>query len=293
MDRRKAIALMSGAVGSLSLPAEGKAMLPAAPRDASKPATLEIRGIVIGDGATKTIVSLIERNVKATLAQAQKLAAMPEVDVVEFRLDHLDAVDDKQEVARLSSAVAQAVAPKPLIITFRTKAEGGEKAIEPGAYASLYAAIAAANVGDLFDIQAAMLNAPEVADTMKRLQAAGRRVILSHHDFQRTPSEAEMLHLLRAQQAQGADICKLAVMPHDAGDVLRLLSATWTMRSRYADRPLITMSMNGIGAVSRLSGEIFGSSMSFGSVGRISAPGQMPVASLQASVETLHRSLHG
>lgn len=48
----------------------------------------------------------------------------------------------------------------------------------------------------------------------------------------------------------------MAVMPNDTGDLLTPLDATYTMNTKYADRPIITMSMAGTGLISRLSGEV-------------------------------------
>lgn len=66
--------------------------------------------------------------------------------------------------------------------------------------------------------------------------------------------------------------------------MLTLLSATEEMARCYADRPIITMSMSSQGVVSRLCGEVFGSSMTFGAVGQVSAPGQIPVDQLAKSL---------
>ena len=91
-------------------------------------------------------------------------------------------------------------------------------------------------------------------------------------------------------QECGADLLKLAAMPTDAEDVLTLLSATWEMKEKYARQPLITMSMGGTGIVSRLSGEIFGSALTFGSAGVASASGQIGVSELRNVLDLLHRS---
>lgn len=77
-------------------------------------------------------------------------------------------------------------------------------------------------------------------------------------------------------------------MPRSAKDVLTLLSATENVKSLYPDEPLITMSMGKLGAVSRISGEIFGSAMTFGSAKKASAPGQIEVTALQKILEILH-----
>ena len=57
--------------------------------------------------------------------------------------------------------------------------------------------------------------------------------------------------------------------------VLTLLAATEEMTADYADRPIITMAMAGLGSISRISCEIFGSCMTFGCGEAPSAPGQI------------------
>ena len=80
-------------------------------------------------------------------------------------------------------------------------------------------------------------------------------------------------------------------MPQNKKDVLTLLCATEEMASEYADRPIITMSMAGTGVISRLCGEVFGSALTFGAVGKASAPGQMDAADLKTVLDLLHNSL--
>ena len=91
-------------------------------------------------------------------------------------------------------------------------------------------------------------------------------------------------------QELGADILKIAVMPQNSRDVLTLLSATEEMTRLYAERPLITMSMGGTGLISRLCGETFGSAVTFGAVGKTSAPGQIAADELAQVLELLHRN---
>ena len=77
----------------------------------------------------------------------------------------------------------------------------------------------------------------------------------------------------------GGDVVKLAVMPETGEDVLRLMAASLDMRERYADRPFVTMSMGPMGAVTRISGGLTGSAITFGTAGEASAPGQLPAGS--------------
>ena len=63
------------------------------------------------------------------------------------------------------------------------------------------------------------------------------------------------------------------------------------MTRKYADRPIITMSMAGTGVISRLCGEVFGSALTFGAAKKASAPGQMGVNELETVLRLLRRSL--
>ena len=121
--------------------------------------------------------------------------------------------------------------------------------------------------------------------------ANGVKVIASNHDFHKTPAKEEIVSRLRKMQDLGADIPKIAVMPQNKKDVLTLLAATEEMASEYADRPIITMSMSGTGVISRLCGEVFGSALTFGAVGKVSAPGQMGIEDLTTVLGLLHKSL--
>lgn len=70
-----------------------------------------------------------------------------------------------------------------------------------------------------------------------------------------------MKMLLEQMCAGGADIVKLAVMPQNMEDVLKLLSVTYEFKEENPDTPVITMSMGKMGMISRLCGESFGAAV--------------------------------
>lgn len=116
------------------------------------------------------------------------------------------------------------------------------------------------------------------------------KVVMCNHDFDKTPDKEEIISRLKKMQTLNADICKIAVMPNSSQDVVVLLDATATMQAEFADRPIVTMSMGGLGVVSRLAGETFGSAMTFGAAKKASAPGQVPIAELRSVLDLLHKS---
>jgi 3-dehydroquinate dehydratase-1 len=92
-------------------------------------------------------------------------------------------------------------------------------------------------------------------------------------------------------QDLGADILKIAVMPNSQKDVITLLFATEEMVSNYAHQPVVTMSMASTGLISRLSGEAFGSAITFGAIEKASAPGQINANELNQVLNIIHNSI--
>ncbi|MFT3997265.1 MAG: type I 3-dehydroquinate dehydratase [Asticcacaulis sp.] len=248
---------------------------------------LTVRNLVIGEGRPKTIVPITGKTSAAALEQAAKIAASPAADVIEWRIDYLDIATDAEALKALAVKISSASAGKPVILTFRTKAEGGATAISDADYGKLMGALIEARAADLYDVEM-FRDEAVVRKLIAAAHASGRFIVMSSHDFGGTPPTEEIVARLRRQDALGGDILKIAVMPKDAGDVLKLLDATWQMRSRYTSKPLLTMSMGGTGVVSRLAGETFGSAMTFGMMGVASAPGQIEVGQLSGILDTLH-----
>lgn len=91
-------------------------------------------------------------------------------------------------------------------------------------------------------------------------------------NFQRTPDAATLDEKFAAAEKAGADIAKVAVMPAGEQDVLDLLAATGRARETRSV-PLISMSMGGIGSLSRIMGWVFGSAATLPSVSAARRPG--------------------
>lgn len=250
--------------------------------------TVHLRNVEIGSGAPKIAVPIVERTREDILLQAARLKALP-LDVVEWRADFYEDVSDLPRTLDTLAALRGALEDTPLLFTFRTRREGGERDISPEDYCAL--TVAAAQSGGADAVDAEIFSGE---DTVRRIidaaHAAGTAVVGSSHDHSATPPREELIARLRRAQELGADLPKLAVMPQSPADVLTLLSATEEMARRWADRPIITMSMAGGGVISRLCGEVFGSAMTFGAAGRTSAPGQIPVEELRLVLDILHRT---
>ena len=251
--------------------------------------TVKVRDIEIGAGAPKIIVPIVGKTKDEIITEAKTFDSIP-VDVVEWRADWFEGVFDFAQVKDVLTDLREVLGNTPILMTFRTSKEGGEKAIDDKAYAELNLNAAKSGLVDLIDVEIFTGDAV-VREIIDGAHAAGVKVVASNHDFHKTPAKSDIIYRLRKMQDMGADIPKIAVMPQNKRDVLTLLAATEEMVTDYADRPVITMSMAGTGLISRLCGEVFGSSMTFGAAGKASAPGQMGVNDLNTVLGLLHNAL--
>ena len=251
--------------------------------------TVKVRNVEIGSGVPKICVPIVGVTKEDILAEAKSFDNIP-VDVVEWRVDWFENVLDFSKVKDTLKDLRAVLGDTPLLMTFRTSKEGGEKSIEIDDYAMFNIKVAETGYVDLIDVEVFTGD-----DVVKKVIAgahnAGVKVIASNHDFNKTPDKDDIISRLRKMQDLGADILKIAVMPTNKKDVLTLLAATEEMYSDYAERPIITMSMAGTGVISRLCGEVFGSSLTFGAAGKASAPGQMGVNDLSTVLALLHNAL--
>ena len=268
---------------------KGSALMPPANQRIK---TLTIKKIVIGEGQPKLIVPTTAKNSEDALAAVKNYAGNPAIQLVELRLDTLADEPDNAALAALTRQAYALLPSQALLVTFRTQAEGGNRALSDEAYAALCDDIITHGKADLLDIEMFRGEA-RVNALVEKAHRAGIAVVMSSHDFHQTPPNEEIVNRLRHQQALGADVLKLAAMPQDSGDVLRLMSATWEVYSRYAERPLLTMAMSGTGVVSRLAGELTGSALTFGMVGQASAPGQIEAEDLNAVLKIIHQANQG
>jgi len=248
---------------------------------------VKVRNLEIGSGMPKICVPIVGKTREEILEAAREIKEAP-VDLIEWRADWFEDVFDVERMKSILAELRSIIGEIPLLFTFRTKAEGGEKEIAYEQYKRLLKCVAEKGLVDLIDVEVFIDN--EVSTLITEIQKLGVSVVGSNHDFNKTPAKEEIIRRLCHMQVVGADIPKIAVMPQTEADVLTLLGATKEMTVKYADRPIITMSMAGMGVVSRIAGEIFGSAVTFGAMHKASAPGQLEVQKLREILEILHQA---
>ena len=244
-----------------------------------------VRNVKIGEGIPKICVPIVGRTRNEIIDEAKEILALP-ADLVEWRADWFENVFDFEQVESVLNSLREILGKKPVLFTFRTAKEGGERTIEDITYIALNKVAAESGKVDLLDVE--LFAGDTVVDEVLNIAHQNHvKVIASNHDFEKTPSKEEMISRLQKMEEMGADILKIAVMPKSSKDVLTLLSTTEEMHE-LTEKPVVTMSMSDIGVVSRVSGELFGSAITFGAAGKASAPGQIPAEELRNVLEILH-----
>lgn len=245
---------------------------------------LHIGNIVIGEGLPKICVPIVAKDIDEVRNQAVKIADSS-ADLVEFRIDFLDKSRDIENILN-GLKVIKDITNKCVIVTFRTGFEGGNEEISRDEYEKLIIDILENGNVDIIDVE--MFTGDKAVERIvNAAHSRDTKVIMSNHDFQKTPDSEEIIKRLEKMERLRADIAKIAVMPKDKSDVDRLIYATVTSDKRLAI-PVVTMSMGEDGKISRLIGEITGSSITFGTVGKASAPGQVESGELKKFLEKVH-----
>lgn len=247
---------------------------------------LKVRNLVLGEGMPKICVPIVGTTWEEIKEQAEEMVKLP-VDFVEWRMDWYENITEESSVIDILGLLRQYLGDLPLLATFRTKQEGGMQEFSQQEYRALMNTVLTSGYIDLADVEL-FLGEKLVKELIKAAHRAGVFVVASNHDFFKTPTKEEMIRRLCKMQELGADVLKIAVMPNTNRDVLTLLETTVEMNEVYAKKPLITMAMSGIGMISRLSGECFGSAVTFGAARKASAPGQIGVEQLREILQIVH-----
>lgn len=249
--------------------------------------TVNIGNMEIGTGIPKICAPIMGVTKEDIVGQARQIkTAVP--DLVEFRGDVYEDVMDSEKLRDVLTAVFDILGEIPILFTFRSAAEGGTRPISIEDYVNLNQMVSETAEVKLIDVEVFM-DPPKMRDLIELIHKNGKVVIGSHHRFDRTPARSDMISILRKLEMNGADIVKLAVMPRTEGDVKNLIQTTNEATCDYLSCPAVTMAMGNAGMASRIAGEIFGSCITFGCVGKESAPGQIPIETLRKQMFDLHK----
>ena len=173
-----------------------------------------------------------------------------DADLIELRLD---TVKDPSAAAGLAGR------KKPVVVTCRPQSQGGHfKGSEEERRSILSEALSLG--AEYVDLEFR----GSCADLMEK--TGGRRVILSHHDFEGMPADIDAMS--REMLASGAEVVKLAITAHSLSDTLKLREIGKNTRV-----PMSLIAMGDAGIASRVLATWMGSCWTYAGEGV--APGQL------------------
>lgn len=251
--------------------------------------TVRVNDLIFGEGKPKICASLMGQTL-LEIKEDVRFLYESEADLAEWRVDRFDGFNEQQALIEGLKAIKGSLGRKPLLFTFRSDREGGFKSVSEAEYKAVYeAALSSGNV-DLIDVEW-MRGTSLVKEMIEKAHENNVKVIVSNHDFEKTPTKAELILRIDQMKAMGGDLVKIAVMPHTKEDVLTLMDAALWVNSQSPEIPLIAIAMAELGTISRLMGEWFGSAMSFGALTECSAPGQISVNQLSKILQEVHEGI--
>ncbi|OJV64450.1 MAG: type I 3-dehydroquinate dehydratase [Clostridiales bacterium 38-18] len=223
-------------------------------------------------------------------------------DLVEWRVDRYLATHENwtcEELNEPLKLIRERLSDYdiPMIFTFRGQREGGFLVVSDAVRLNCIYDILNQFRLDYVDIELDLYEHykdVDEGDTVTSLfkncvdlaRTKGTRLILSHHDFDKTPSFDEMIATIKRGQSLRGDYIKMAYMPHSANEVLKLLAAC-DYGTNVLNQKMITLSMGERGRISRVISGEFGSEITFVKGFEASAPGQMTIDALKESWESV------
>lgn len=183
-------------------------------------------------------------------------------DVLEFRIDALDNpnFDDIKEIIEEINF--------PIIATNRISSEGSSfKGSEEERIDIL---LKCAPLVDYVDIE---LQSDD--RYIKQIHDTGVTTIVSYHDFHKTPEINEIMYIVEKEQKLG-DIAKVAFMPNDLDDTLKILAILSHCENTIA------ISMSDLGSYTRVMASKFDSPITFAAGRDVTAPGQIDIETMKS-----------
>ena len=205
------------------------------------------------------------------------------IDIVELRIDQWENFVIKN-VDTVIQQLRGLNLDFKILVTYRTSNQGGKGNVEETTYIDILKLLIEYAQFELLDIEwSGAINTDQYAQLITDAQEKNLNVVLSHHNFEETPSLEEIKFIYYKMQKLAPQYLKLAVMPNNKEDVLHLLEAM-SVTSDNTPYKVIGISMSHLGLVSRVAQGVWGS-ISYGCLGEPQAPGQIHVKALKQQLE--------
>ena len=201
-------------------------------------------------------------------------------DILEIRYDFFD----ESEWQGLSARIRK-IAPKAIQLgTIRLKRDGGTfpnaRAIErPALWKKI---LAAADIPEWLDLERDCLH--DYSELREITGTKGVKILISEHNFTRIPSDLELKNYLTDVKRVKADGIKIAAMSNSEDDCTRLYKFA---KKAKGFKLIAAFGMGETGKISRIWSLKEGANITYGSIGKAAAPGQIDVALMRKAIDRL------
>ncbi len=199
------------------------------------------------------------------------ISALDSAEMAEIRLDLTDF--HPREINRIFSHST------PTIATCRPDKKGTQIQLE-----RLTAAIEAGAAYVDVEVEAERGHLEKIVSFARK---QGCKVIISYHNFEKTPGLKELYNIMDQCYILGADIAKIVTLSNSQADNARLLSL-------YSNnRPLVALGMGDYGKITRIVAPFLGAEFTFAAMddGKVTAPGQIEYSKMKEILENLNKEL--
>ena len=208
----------------------------------------------------RVVLATDDENLKSKLERARLLG----IDLVEARVDLLKEPTEKRVRAFLDVVADYGFYA---VSTVRPVWEGGAFRGDESERLSLFELLVKHPATGAVDVELRSEILPEVRAMARRER---KPLIVSYHDFEKTPGESEIEELFRKAVEAGADLVKLAFTGKSHDDAARVCSTLFKFKE-----PKVFMVMGEAGKFTRVVGFSFGSLLTYTFFGKPVAPGQI------------------
>ncbi len=256
-----------------------------------------VKNLQIGDGIPKICVPINGRTREEILEQLE-LALMDPCDLLEWRADFYLAFQDQSAWIPMLEEIRQ-ITDKPLIFTLRSESEGGASSLRRSDGLTILRDVMEQGDVELVDVEFfeddGSVDEAKMEFLVETAHGNNKKVILSNHDFDKTPELEAIIKRIHAMESLGADLPKVAYMPQTQEDVYALLEAARLISEETLHKPFIAISMGEMGKESRICGGSFGSAITFAAPPskngqNATAPGQMKATDLYRCICEYYQS---
>jgi 3-dehydroquinate dehydratase, type I len=246
----------------------------------------DVGNIKIGEGMPKICVPIVDETLEQIIETAWKIK-FSVADLVEWRADFFEDVNDFEKIKDVLKHLRD-ILEMPILFTLRTANDGGKTNIAIKDYVKINSEISSLQMADIIDVELS-IGSENVNKIVELARKNNVKTIVSNHRKD-TPTTGEIVEILKTMQNFNPDIAKIALTPKSNKDVIALLSAMDEMTENFAKIPIIAISMTNIGVITRVSQEMFTSSITFASMEKCSAPGQIGVDEMKTILRIMNKA---